>query len=35
MSNINWDKSYFLTAAQVALLGLEGVSVNDKETSDE
>ena len=33
VSNINWDKSYFLTAVQVALLGLEGVSVNDKEES--
>ena len=34
MSNINWDKSYFLTAVQVALLGLEGVSVNDKEDTE-
>lgn len=34
MSNINWDKSYYLTAEQVSLLGLEGISVNDKEDSD-
>ncbi len=34
VSNINWDKSYFLTAAQVALLGLEDISVNDKEETE-
>ena len=30
MSNINWDKSYILTAEEVALLGLEGISINDQ-----
>ncbi len=34
VSNINWDKSYLLTAEQVALLGLEDISVNDKEDSE-
>lgn len=28
MSNINWDKSFFLTAEQVSLLGLDGISIN-------
>lgn len=28
--SINWEKSYFLTAEQVSLLGLDGISVNDK-----
>lgn len=31
--NVDWDQSYFLTADQVATLGLEGISVNDR--SDE
>ncbi len=36
MSNINWDKSFFLTAQEIALLGLDGVSINDqKEDTDE
>lgn len=26
---IDWDKSYFLTAEQVVTLGLEGISVNN------
>jgi hypothetical protein len=34
MSQIDWEKSYFMTAEQVALLGLEGISVNDKEEED-
>lgn len=29
--SINWEKSYFLTAEQVSLLGLDGISVNDHE----
>ncbi len=31
MSTINWNKSYILTAEEVALLGLEGISINDQE----
>ncbi len=27
--NINWEKSFYLTAEQVSLLGLDGISVND------
>jgi len=30
--NINWDKSYMLTAAQVGLLGLEDTSVAELKT---
>ncbi len=33
-SNIDWDQSYLLTAEQVVLLGLEGISVNDKKEED-
>ena len=29
MSNINWDKSYLLTAEQVGLLGLNDISVTE------
>jgi len=31
MSQIVWEKSFFMTADEVATLGLDGISVNDKE----
>lgn len=34
-SQIDWEKSFFLTREQVVTLGLEGISVNDAKEEEE
>jgi hypothetical protein len=32
--NIDWSNSFILTAEEVALLGIDGISINDRKEED-